>query len=262
MNNPTLIEFPEQTVIIAKDQPEYLPFPAYQHGDNQGTITCCWKLNFWHRVKLLFTGKIWHSVLTFHQPLQPQLIEIDKPKFPKRDQSCGVLAKAALALAVLAMPMLVHAQSTNQIPNLLGNVPLTKLSQETVGVEVGTVMKGTSAFESSTAIIYDATKTFFIGGEMQNGTANNTVDVLGMRAGFYKSFETARIEGFFEGRRNWNTHSWEGECGIGAAWAPMASSNPGGVAANFSLFAENALIITRAANRPGNESKAGVRYSF
>lgn len=39
----TLIEFPEQTVVIAKDQPEYLPMPAHRlAGDFEGCVTCCW----------------------------------------------------------------------------------------------------------------------------------------------------------------------------------------------------------------------------
>lgn len=39
-----LIEFEEQTVITAKDQPEYNPFPAHYHGDAEGKITCVWRL--------------------------------------------------------------------------------------------------------------------------------------------------------------------------------------------------------------------------
>lgn len=74
-----LIEFPEQTVVIAKDQPEYRPLPAHRFGDDQGTIACCWSLTFWERLRVLFSGKIWHQVLTFNQPLQPQLLTVEKP---------------------------------------------------------------------------------------------------------------------------------------------------------------------------------------
>lgn len=77
-----LIEFPEQTVIIAKDQPEYLPLPAHVAGD--GTVTCCWRLSFRERVRLLFSGVIWHQVLTFNHPLQPQMLSADKPVLEKR----------------------------------------------------------------------------------------------------------------------------------------------------------------------------------
>lgn len=74
-----LIEFPEQTVVIAKDQPQYLPLPAHQFLDSEGKIACCWKLSWRERLRVLATGKIWHQILTFHQPLQPQLLTVDKP---------------------------------------------------------------------------------------------------------------------------------------------------------------------------------------
>lgn len=75
-----IVSFPEQTVVIAENQPEYIPIPAHRHYiDAQGRITCCWRLSLRERVKLLFTGHIWHQVLTFDEPLQPQLLLIDKP---------------------------------------------------------------------------------------------------------------------------------------------------------------------------------------
>lgn len=76
-----LIEFPEQTVVIAKNQPNYMPLPAHQfHGDPYGRIACCWKLTWKERISILFTGLVWHQVLTFNQPLQPQLLTVEKPK--------------------------------------------------------------------------------------------------------------------------------------------------------------------------------------
>lgn len=74
------IEFEEQTVIYAKDQPEYLPLPAHQFKDPAGTIAFCWKLSWKERLKVLFSGVIWHRVLTFNQPLQPQILEAEKPE--------------------------------------------------------------------------------------------------------------------------------------------------------------------------------------
>jgi len=76
-----LIEFPEQTVVIAKDHPEYQPLPAHQvPNSQQGEIICCWRLTWRERFRLLFTGKVWHSIWTFNQPLQPQLLSSDKPQ--------------------------------------------------------------------------------------------------------------------------------------------------------------------------------------
>ncbi len=75
-----LIEFPEQTVIIAKDQPQYLPLPAYVDMKNpEGRVICCWRLSLKERIILLFKGIIWHHILAFHCPLQPQLLSLDKP---------------------------------------------------------------------------------------------------------------------------------------------------------------------------------------
>lgn len=79
-----LIKFPEQTVIIAEHQQEYAPLPAFQFAhDPTGRVTCCWKLSFRERLKLLFTGKLWHTILTFHQPMQPQILELKKPFTPE-----------------------------------------------------------------------------------------------------------------------------------------------------------------------------------
>lgn len=74
-----LIEFPEQDAIFAKNQPEYMPMPAFSHGNPEGEITCCWQLSWKERIVLLCTGKIWHSIMTFHSPLQPQLLSVQKP---------------------------------------------------------------------------------------------------------------------------------------------------------------------------------------
>jgi len=79
-----IVEFPEQTVVYAKDQPQYRPLPAYRAArDPEGRIICCWSLTWRERLKLLFTGKLWHHILTFNQPLQPQLLEVEKPEMPR-----------------------------------------------------------------------------------------------------------------------------------------------------------------------------------
>jgi len=79
-----VIEFPEQTVVIAKDQPQYRPLPAYrQSADPEGLVICCWHLTWRERFRLLFTGRIWHHILTFNEPLQPQLLEVEKPEMPR-----------------------------------------------------------------------------------------------------------------------------------------------------------------------------------
>jgi hypothetical protein len=78
-----LVEFPEQTTVIAKDQPPYAQFPCHQVGDARDTIIACWELSIFERLKILFTGKVWHLILKFDQKLQPQLLLVDKPKMEK-----------------------------------------------------------------------------------------------------------------------------------------------------------------------------------
>lgn len=73
-----LVDFPEKTVVFAKDQPQYNILPA--HLDSEGKVTCCWRLNWKERVKVLLSGNMWHQICTFGKPLQPQLLRTDKPE--------------------------------------------------------------------------------------------------------------------------------------------------------------------------------------
>lgn len=78
-----LIEFPEQTTIVAKDQPQYRPMPAWidscKSTNPEGRLICKWKLSLKERIKLLFTGILWHHILTFHSSIQPQLLSTEFP---------------------------------------------------------------------------------------------------------------------------------------------------------------------------------------
>ena len=73
------IEFKEQNVVYAKDQPEYLPLPAYKTED--GEITSCWKLTFREKLSVLFHGKIWINLMTFNRGLSPQRPYAIKPEY-------------------------------------------------------------------------------------------------------------------------------------------------------------------------------------
>ena len=70
------IEFKEQNVVYAKDQKEYQPLPALKFED--GTVVTCWVLSWKEVIKLVFTRKVWLSVLTFNKPLQPTLLTVNK----------------------------------------------------------------------------------------------------------------------------------------------------------------------------------------
>lgn len=63
--------------VFAKDQPEYIPLPAYRSDD--GYVVTRWRLTFRERVRVLLRGDIWLSCLTFNRPLQPVKLETEVP---------------------------------------------------------------------------------------------------------------------------------------------------------------------------------------
>ncbi len=80
----------EETV-FAKHQPQYNPLPAVMVD---GRVISRWKLTWRERFKLLVTGNLWLTLLTFGQPLQPILIEIDSPKRYLEEEKEETLADA------------------------------------------------------------------------------------------------------------------------------------------------------------------------
>lgn len=72
-------EFPEQNMVLTTKPYKHLP--AHM-SIVQGTLTCCWKPTVKERIRILFGAPIWHTILTFNKPLQPQKLEVDKPSMP------------------------------------------------------------------------------------------------------------------------------------------------------------------------------------
>lgn len=72
------IYFKEHNCIYAKDQPEYIPLPAFKANDDRGTVVFCMKLSFIERLRLLITGKLWCSLLTFNKALTPSYFTTKK----------------------------------------------------------------------------------------------------------------------------------------------------------------------------------------
>lgn len=106
------IEFKHQNVVFAKDQPEYQPLPALRLDTPEGQVISCWKLTFRERLTILFTGKLWVSLMSFNKPLTPSFFSVnrrdvythpdDKTPFWKR-----VSLILALFLVVSCTPKLV-----------------------------------------------------------------------------------------------------------------------------------------------------------
>lgn len=80
------ITFPEHNFVFAKDQPEYTPLPAFIDKEDQtGQVIFCMSLSFKERLKLLFTGKLWCSLMMFRNketgwvnPLTPSYFTVNK----------------------------------------------------------------------------------------------------------------------------------------------------------------------------------------
>ncbi len=75
----TPIKFPEVNVTYAENQPQYLPLPALRLDDEHGTVVSCWKMGFWERFRVLFTGKIWLTLSAFGRPLTPSRLSTECP---------------------------------------------------------------------------------------------------------------------------------------------------------------------------------------
>jgi len=75
------ISFKEQNTVIAENQKEYLPLPAFKNNSPQGELISCWQLSIKERLKLLFTGKLWVMFLTFNKPVTPSCFSVNKYDF-------------------------------------------------------------------------------------------------------------------------------------------------------------------------------------
>lgn len=64
-------------VVYAKDQPEYIPLPAWRGED--GKVVTRWKLTWRERLRVLMSGNLWLTILTFNRPLQPVMLHAECP---------------------------------------------------------------------------------------------------------------------------------------------------------------------------------------
>lgn len=72
------IEFPEHNLVYAKNQPEYIPLPVFKDNSPEGQCISCWQLSLVERLRILFTGKLWVSLMTFNKPLTPSFFSTKK----------------------------------------------------------------------------------------------------------------------------------------------------------------------------------------
>jgi len=72
------VEFKHQNIVFAKDQPEYMPLPALRIDSPQGEVVSCWKMSFKERIKVLFFGRVWLSLMSFNKPLTPSYMSVNR----------------------------------------------------------------------------------------------------------------------------------------------------------------------------------------
>ena len=70
------VKFKQCNVIYTENQPEYQPLPAYKNKSDLGEVVSCWEMSFRERLKVLFTGKVYVSLLSFNRPLTPSFLSI------------------------------------------------------------------------------------------------------------------------------------------------------------------------------------------
>jgi hypothetical protein len=70
-----------KAVTYAEDQPEYTPLPVLKSLDGEGYVTSRWRPTWRERLALLCGADIWLTLMTFHNPLQPIVLDAGRPKW-------------------------------------------------------------------------------------------------------------------------------------------------------------------------------------
>lgn len=88
------VEFKHQNIVFAKDQPEYQPLPALRIDSPNGEVVSCWKLTFKERIKIIFTGRVWLSLMSFNKPLTPSYLAVNRKEvYSHSDDEKTLLSK-------------------------------------------------------------------------------------------------------------------------------------------------------------------------
>ncbi len=74
------VTFEGYNMVFGAGQEEYRDLPA--HRDDDGQVVSCWRLTWRERFRMLWTGRLYLAVLTFHTPMQPQLPSVENPVAP------------------------------------------------------------------------------------------------------------------------------------------------------------------------------------
>ena len=78
------LKFKEQNTVFAKNQPQYKSLSALKVDEPEGRVIFCMGMSFWERVRVLFLGKIWVSLMMFNKPLTPSFFTTKKSVLIKK----------------------------------------------------------------------------------------------------------------------------------------------------------------------------------
>lgn len=78
------VEFPQQTDVLAKNQPQYTPLPVHVGSqDDSFPMTACFELSEEEKAEIAATGKLWYTQITFGHPFQPVHLSTQNPFTPQ-----------------------------------------------------------------------------------------------------------------------------------------------------------------------------------
>jgi len=81
------VEFPQQTHVLAKDQPQYTPLPVHIGAEEENfPMTACFELSDAEVAEIIATKKLWYTQVTFGHPFQPVMLSTQNP-FINKEQT-------------------------------------------------------------------------------------------------------------------------------------------------------------------------------
>jgi hypothetical protein len=73
------LQFKGYNTEVAKNQDQYNTVYAFKVNEPEGRLIMCLRPSFKEWIAILFKRKMWLSVLTFNQPLQPYKLQTNRP---------------------------------------------------------------------------------------------------------------------------------------------------------------------------------------
>jgi hypothetical protein len=77
--SPIVPGYESKEIILAKNQPPYMPLPALPVDGGRYLVTR-WRFSWRERLQVLFHGDLWLWVWTFGKPLQPVALDTNPPE--------------------------------------------------------------------------------------------------------------------------------------------------------------------------------------